>query len=162
MYKLTIIVLMMTMWLMLHVMQTDEEIAMKTLFKGKHALNRAVHAAAQQIDKAALGDGVIRLDPIAAEAAASRYLQGNLQLDEAGKPLGGSLLHEPVTIVAFEVINSEQTFPYQYVNAEFSYEATLSRPGVVMIIKLLNPRVFTVLEPIEWTIRGVSELTFNF
>ncbi|WP_341279280.1 hypothetical protein [Paenibacillus sp. FSL H8-0537] len=162
MYKLTIIVLMMTMWLMLHVMQTDEEIAMKTLFQGKHALNRAVHAAAQQVDKAALGDGVIRIDPITAEAAASRYLQGNLQLDSAGKPLGSSFLHEPVKVMVFEVINGEHTFPYQYVNAEFSYEATLYRPGVVMIIKVVNPRVFTVLKPIEWTIKGVSELTFNF
>ncbi|SFF29196.1 hypothetical protein SAMN04487969_12371 [Paenibacillus algorifonticola] len=162
MYKLTIIVLMMTIWLMLHVMQTDEEIAMKTLFQGKHALNRAVHAAAQQVDKAALGDGVVRIDPLAAEASANRYLQGNLQLDAAGKPLGSSLLKEPVKVVVFDVINNEHTFPYQYVNAQYSYEATLRRPGVVMIIKLVNPSVFTALKPIEWTIKGVSELTFDF
>ncbi|KQN96312.1 hypothetical protein [Paenibacillus sp. Leaf72] len=162
MYKLTIIVLMMTIWLMLHVMQTDEEIAMKTLFQGKHALNRAVHAAAQQIDKTALGDGIVRIDPVAAEAAASRYLQGNLQLDAAGKPLGSSFLHDPVKVLVFEVINGEHAFPYQYVNSQYSYEATLRRPGVVMIIKVVNPRVFTVLEPIEWTIKSVSELTFDF
>ena len=39
----------------LYGLQTDEELAMHTLFHGKHALNNAVHAAAQQSDQAKAG-----------------------------------------------------------------------------------------------------------
>ncbi|MFX3632674.1 MAG: hypothetical protein ACE3L7_18365 [Candidatus Pristimantibacillus sp.] len=162
MYKLTLIVLMMTIWTLLHVMQTNEEIAMKQLFQGKHAINRAAHAAAQQLDLEALSDGILRIDTIAAERAAAAYLQTNLLLDENGNPLPNSQLRDAVQVVVFDIINDDYTFPYTYRNDTYHYEATLQRPGVVMIIKMSCPRPFTVLEPIEWHIKGVSELVVAF
>ncbi|GLX66393.1 hypothetical protein [Paenibacillus glycanilyticus] len=159
MYKLMLIVLMMTVWVSVHFLQTDEEMAMKLLYQSKHALNRAAHAASQQLDPIAMADGVLRIDPAAAEAAAAAYLQANLQLDADGNPLPNSPVRERVTVLAFEVINNDRSFPYTYRNPQYEYEATLERPGVVLIIHVVYPRAFTLLGPIEWDIKGISELT---
>lgn len=159
MYKLMLIVLMMTVWVSIHFLQTDEEMAMKLLYQGKHALNRAAHAASQQLDSEALAEGILRIDPDAAETAAASYLQANLQLDADGNPLPNSPVRERVNVLVFEVINNDHTFPYTYRNDQYNYEATLQKPGVVLIIHVVYPRAFTMLEPIEWDIKGVSELT---
>lgn len=158
MYKLVAITAMMTVWLLAHLLQVEEEVAMKTLSQGKRAVNRAVHAAAQQLDREALGDGLLRLDEAAAAEAAMIYLQANLQLDGAGAPLPGSFLKEAVEVLEFEVVNADRVFPYHYRNEAYDYEAVLRRPGVVMIVRLVHPRTFAVMEPIEWTIRGAAEL----
>lgn len=162
MYKLTLIVLMMTVWMSLQVMQTDEELAMKLLVQSKNALNRATHAAAQQLDSAALSEGIVRIDPDEAEQAAWTYLNSNLLLDSEGKPLPNSPIREPVEVLVFEVINEGYSFPYLYRNDTYNYEATLLRPGVVMIVRVEYPRAFKLLEPIEWYIRGVSELVLSY
>ncbi|MFD0715952.1 hypothetical protein [Paenibacillus sp. GCM10027626] len=159
MYKLLLFILMLTVWLMLHTLQIDEEMAMAALYQGKHAVNRAAHAAAQQLEKEALAEGRVRIDEIGAAAEAARYLQWNLQLDAAGRPLPGTYWNSDVKIAVFEVINDDRPFPYTYRNAAYNYEVTLQRPGVIMIIKLTYPRVFTMIEPIEWEIKGASELT---
>ncbi|MCM3631027.1 hypothetical protein M3194_27240 [Paenibacillus glycanilyticus] len=159
MYKLMLIVLMMTVWVSVHFLQTDEEMAMKLLYQGKHALNRAAHAASQQLDPAAMAAGILRIDPSAAEAAAAAYLQANLQLDGQGNPLPNSPVRERVNVLVFEVINDDHSFPYTYRNEQYDFEATLQRPGVVLIIHVVYPRAFTLLEPIEWDIKGISELT---
>jgi hypothetical protein len=159
MYKLMLIILMMTVWLSVHFLQTDEEMAMKLLYQGKHALNRAAHAASQQLDPAAMAEGILRIDPDAAERAAAAYLQANLQLDAQGNPLPNSPVRERVNVLVFDVINDDHTFPYTYRSEQYDYEATLQRPGVVLIIHVVYPRAFTLLEPIEWDIKGVSELT---
>ena len=57
MYKLVLVMLMMVIWMFMHALQTDEEMAITALFQGKHAVNRAAHAAAQQVDRAALSEG---------------------------------------------------------------------------------------------------------
>ncbi|MGO4548597.1 hypothetical protein AB4Z29_27790 [Paenibacillus sp. 2TAB23] len=158
MYKLLLIVVMMSIWLSLHLLQVEEQLAMKTLFQGKHAVNRAAHAAAQQVDTAALGEGIFRLEPIKAEAAAALYLQQNLLLDAQGAPLAGSFLKETVQVVVFKLVNADEIFPYTYRNNAYQYEVTLQRPGVILIIKMVYPRVFEVLEPIEWHIKGAAEL----
>lgn len=159
MYKLVAITAMMTLWLLAHLMQVEEEVAMKTLSQGKRAVNRAVHAAAQQLDRQALGQGILRLDEAAAPAAALHYLQANLQLDANGAPLPESPMRAPVELLAFEIINDETVFPYFYRNETYDYEAVLHRPGVVMIIRLSHPAAFAVMEPVEWNIKGVAELT---
>ncbi|MHA6480507.1 hypothetical protein ACX1C1_01000 [Paenibacillus sp. strain BS8-2] len=161
MYKLVLIVMMMTIWMAVHLMGIEEELAMKTLSQGKKAVNRAAHAAAQQLDKQALGDGKLRIDQTAAEAAATMYLGSNLLLDAAGNPLAGSLLREPVEVLVFEIINDDEQFPFIYRNEEHDFEAVLRRPGVVLIIKVVYPRAFRVLEPIEWEIRGAAELVMS-
>ncbi|WP_201008394.1 hypothetical protein [Paenibacillus glycanilyticus] len=159
MYKLVLIVLMMTVWVSVHFLQMDEEMAMKLLYQGKHALNRAAHAASQQLDPSSMAEGVLRIDPEAAKAAAAAYLQANMQLDAQGSPLPNSPLRERVSVLVFEVINHDRSFPYTYRNDQYDYEATLQRPGVVLIIHVVYPRAFTILGPIEWDIKGVSELT---
>lgn len=157
-YKLLLIVVMMSVWLSIHLLQVEEELAMKTLFQGKHAVNRAAHAAAQQLDTAALGEGLLSLAPDKAAAAAALYLQENLQLDESGVPLPGSFLKQPVELVLFKIVNADETFPYTYRNEAYDYEVTLNRPGVVIIVHMVYPRAFQVLEPIEWNIKGAAEL----
>ncbi|RAP73840.1 hypothetical protein [Paenibacillus montanisoli] len=159
MYKLMLVMPMMVVWMLLHALQTDEELAVAALFQGKHAVNRAAHAAAQQIDTAALAEGRLQIDERAAIEAAALYLQRNLQLDESGRPLPGTYLREKVEVVEFKVINGDRSFPYTYRNDSLDYEVTLRRPGVILIAKVVYPRVFTVIEPIEWTIKGAAELT---
>ncbi|QHT62910.1 hypothetical protein GXP70_25100 [Paenibacillus lycopersici] len=159
MYKLLLVMLMGVIWMLLHALQTDEEMAVAALFQGKHAVNRAAHAAAQQVDAAALGDGRLHIDEAAARGQAGRYLQRNLQLDAEGNPLPEAYLRDKVEIVDFTVINDDRTFPYTYRNDAYDYEVTLRRPGVVLIAKIVYPRLFNVIDPIEWTIKGTAELT---
>ena len=157
MYKLLLLTMLSVVWMMMQTLQLDEELAIRTLFYGKHAVNRAVHAAAQQLDPEALADGVVRIDPEAAEAAALTYLQANLLIDQTGVPLPGTRLRERVEVLVFRIVNEGESFPYTYRNETYDYVVTLRKPGVVMIVRLRNPRVFTMLEPIEWAIKGAAE-----
>ncbi|WP_053374322.1 hypothetical protein [Paenibacillus sp. FJAT-27812] len=158
MYKLLLIVVMMTVWISIHLLQVEEELAMKALFQGKHAVNRAAHAAAQQLDPAALSEGLLRLEPDAAANAAALYLQENLKLDAGGVPLPESFLKERVYVAVFKIVNADQTFPYAYRNDAYNYEVTLKRPGVIMIVHIAYPRAFRILDAIEWNIKGAAEL----
>ncbi|MCR2803338.1 hypothetical protein [Paenibacillus soyae] len=158
MYKLVLYVAMMAIWLSAHTLQIEEEMAMKALFQGKRAVNRAAHAAAQQVDKTALADGIARIDASAASDAAALYLQRNLQLDENGEPLARSFLRERVDILVFEVINDDREFPFFYRNEDYDFEAVLKQPGVVLIVRMAHPRRFSVMEPISWEIKGTAEL----
>lgn len=158
MYKLLLIVMMMTIWGSVHLIQVEEELAMQTLFMGKHAVNRAAHAAAQQLDAESLGEGVMKIAEDAAAKAAMRYLQTNLLLDESGAPLSGSFLRQSVEIKELRIVNSDQSFPYLYRNETYNYEVTLHRPGVIVIAHMEYPRAFRVLDPIEWDIKGAAEL----
>ncbi|WP_169089490.1 hypothetical protein [Paenibacillus sp. PL91] len=158
MYKLLLIVVMMTVWISIHLLQVEEELAMRTLFLGKHAVNRAAHAAAQQLDPAAFGEGLLRLAPDEAIETAALYLQQNLKLDASDAPLPESFLKQRVEVVVFEIVNADQNFPYTYRNDAYDYEVTLQRPGVVMIVHIVYPRAFQVLDAIEWDIKGAAEL----
>lgn len=158
--KLLAFTLLLGFMMVLHALQADEEIAMRALFQGKHAVNRAAHAAAQQVDLDQLKTGIVAIDSTAAKAAAALYLQRNLRLDAANEPLPGSFWRSRVEVVALEVINADQSFPYTYVHAGHDYEVTLQRPGVVMIIRLVYPRTYNVLGPIIWEIKGAAELVY--
>ncbi|WP_127533904.1 hypothetical protein [Paenibacillus kobensis] len=160
MEKLLLFVLMAVVWLTAQVQQIDEEMAMKALFEGKHAVNRAAHAAAQQLDGQRLAYGEVHIDPGEAMVSAKQYLRANLQLDGMLNPTADSLFRDRVDIALFEVINEDHTFPYTYRNAAYNYEVTLERPGVIMIIRLQYPRAFNVLQPIEWYVKGAAELVY--
>lgn len=139
-------------------LQLDRELAVNTLFRAKYALNRTTHAAAQQLIPHKLADGIYAIDPDKAWEAALTYLQTNLQLDETNSPLPGSFLKSTVDILVFEVINEDQVFPYRYLHPDFQFDVTLTRPGVVMVIRVEYPRTYRLLGPITWQIRGASEL----
>jgi hypothetical protein len=156
--KLVIYVLLMVFGMLLMAVQIDEELAMNTVFQVKHGVNRAVHAAAQQMDQDKLAQGIAAIDEERAEAVAYQYLQANLDLDEDQTPLPGSFLRTPVEILVFEVINNEEIFPYHYVNAQFGYEVTLDKPGAVLIIGVEYPRIYAIIQPIHWVIKGTAEL----
>ncbi|GFN29754.1 hypothetical protein [Paenibacillus xylaniclasticus] len=160
MEKLLLFVLMSVVWMTAQAQQLDEEMAMKALFQGKHAVNRAAHAAAQQLDEQRLAYGQVHIDPAEAAAAARQYLMANLQLDATLTPTPASLFREQVEIALFEVINEDQHFPYTYRNSLYDYEVTLERPGVILIIRLHYPRAFNVTEPIEWYVKGTAELVY--
>jgi hypothetical protein len=158
MYKLVLYLLLFTFLMTMFALQLDEEISMNVLFRAKHGLNRATHAAVQQLDEQKLAQGVISIDSEAAKRSANEYLQANLQLDQNNIPLLGSFLESPVDILIFDVINDNHIFPYHYVNSTYNYDVILQRPAVVMIIRVKYPRIYKVIGPITWVIKGAAEL----
>ncbi|MFD0698154.1 hypothetical protein ACFQZT_29185 [Paenibacillus sp. GCM10027628] len=160
MYKLLLLILMSVTFMALYALQTDEEVAMHTLFQGKHALNRAVHAAAQQSDQVKLASGIHSIDESKARAEAMRYLQTNLRLNGSNEPLPGTFLRNRVDVELFKVVNDREVFPYTYTNAGYGYSVTLTRPGIIMFIRLEFPRTYSVLQPITWTIKSSAEMVY--
>ncbi|RKP45806.1 hypothetical protein D7Z26_24970 [Cohnella endophytica] len=160
MAKLVFSVLMIVVWWTLHALQMDEEVAMGTVHEAKRAIDRAAHAAAQQLDRNKLEMGVLSLQPESARGAAWDYLRGNLALDAELNPLPGSFLREAADVRAFVVVNEDEVFPYTYRNSQYGYEVTLARPGVVLIVHLEYPRLFGVLAPVEWDLKGSAELVY--
>ena len=158
MYKFVMFMLLIVFQMMMMAVQLDEERAMHMLFELKHGVNRAAHAAAQQVDEDLLAQGVWSIDEEGAEETALQYLQANLLLDEDNAPLPESLLREPVSIALIEIINADRHFPYRYVNEVFNYDVTLERPGVIIIIQAEYPRIYRLINPITWMIKGTSEL----
>lgn len=160
MAKLVFGILMTVVWWMLHALQFDEESAMGTVYEVKAAVNRAAHAAAQQLDRDKLELGVLSIDRAEAEAAAANYLQWNLRLDGQMHPLPGSVLREAAEVRAFDVLDESLDYPYTYRNSRYGYEVTFDRPGVVLIVHVRYPQLFGVLAPIEWDVKGSSELVY--
>lgn len=158
--KLVLYLGILVIGIMLQALQTDEELAMHTVFHAKHAVNRAAHAAAQQVDAGKLAEGILALDPAKAEQMAFLYLRENLRLDGELNPLPGSFLKQKVDIAVLELINSDRTFPYTYRNEEYDYEVTLYRPGVVLIVELDFPATYRLLHPIRWAVKGAAELVW--
>lgn len=102
------------------------------------------------------------LHSITGEIEIKVALAGNLLVDDEGVPLANSFLREPIEVLVFDIVNGDETsFPYVYRNDEHDFEAVLRKPGVVLIVKVVYPRAFRVLEPIEWEIRGAAELTVS-
>jgi hypothetical protein len=160
MAKLVFGMLMAVMWWMLHALQMDEEMALGTVFEAKRAVSRAAHAAAQQADRDKLELGLLSLDKDQAEAAALAYLRANLRLDPDLNPLPGSFLREKVTVEQLVVFGDEVSYPFTYRNEAFGYEVTLNRPGAVLIIRVSFPRLFGVLAPVEWELKGAAEMVY--
>jgi hypothetical protein len=131
---------MSVVYMSLYGLQTDEELAMHTLFHGKHALNNSVHAAAQQSDQVKLASGIHSID--------------------ANDPLPNTFLRSRVVVELFKIINDNEVFPYTYVDAGNAYSVTLDRPGVIMVIRMEFPRTYTILQPITWTIKSSAEMVF--
>ncbi|MGK9250791.1 hypothetical protein [Paenibacillus humicus] len=159
MSKLLLIMLMLTVWASAHALQIDEERSIRTLFESKHSVSRAVHAAAQQLNKEDLAEGRFTINEEAAYEKAMEYLRLNLLLDASGHPLPGSRLRQRVVLEDWAVINAGQPFPFTYRNSRYNYEVTLDRPGVVMIIAVSYPRFFSMMEPVVWHVKGTAELT---
>jgi len=161
MYKLLVFTLLSVLFMTLFALQSDEELAVRTLFMGKRGLNAAVHAAAQQSDSAKLAAGVHAIDPVKAQHAAMQFLRMNLRLDEANDPLPGTFLRSKVNVLVWEVINNEVSFPYTYRNDDYGYSVTLERPGVIMFIELQYPRLYSIIPPITWTVKATAEMVYE-
>lgn len=160
MAKLVFSVLMIVIWWMLHALQMDEELAMASVHEAKRAVDRAAHAAAQQLDRDKLELGVLSIKTDQAEEVLIDYLRENLSLDAGLNPVSGSFLRDRVEVRIFEVINEERKYPYTYRNPQYGYEVTLDRPGVILIIHVVYPRLFGVLAPVEWDLKGTAQLVY--
>ncbi|MFC5530847.1 hypothetical protein [Cohnella yongneupensis] len=160
MAKLLFGILMTVIWWMLHALQLDEEVAMGTVYDVKQAVNSAAHAAAQQLDRDKLEVGLLSIEEERAEQTVATYLMDNLSLDGNLNPLPESFLRDPVEVRVFEVLDEHLAYPYTYRNAQYDYEVTFDRPGVVLIVHVRYPLLFGVLAPIEWDVRGSSELVY--
>jgi len=158
MYKILLVVILATVFVGLYAVQLDQEAAVQTFFELKRAVNRAAHAAAQQIELGQLSGGVISFDEVAARQSVERYLQRNLRLDEQLVANDGGSIQGQVDIRVFELIDRSYPFPYHYVNEAYDYEVTLERPGVVLIIYAEYHRMFQALEPIYWYVKGAAEI----
>lgn len=159
MYKLILFLLAVVVVMSLQAVQMDREMAVHTLFRAKHAVNRAAHAGAQQIDKSKLALGIYAIREEEAEAEARRYLQANLMLDEELVPVSAAFLDSEVEWLVFDIVDEGQAFPYQYENEDYGFNATLYRPGVVLMVRVEYPCSFALLSPISWVVKGVAELT---
>lgn len=159
MYKLVLFMMIGVFIMSMHAVQIDREMAAHTLFRAKYALDRAAKAAVGQLDLYKLGHGVNSIDEAEAYRTALMYLQNNLQLDSSNEPLPDAFLRSRVEVLEFEVVNDDRHFPYHYSNPGYSFDATLRRPGVVIVIRVEYPRTFRLLDPIVWEIKGVAELT---
>ncbi|WP_409342603.1 hypothetical protein [Paenibacillus sp. MBLB4367] len=160
MYKLILYMFVLAFVMTLHALQTDEELAMQTLFRAKHGVNYATHAAAQQLDLERLAGGVVALDPARAEATALQYVQRNLRLDTANVPQPGTFFKARVDVLTCRVVNADETFPYSFVHPATGYSVVLNRPGVILIVRLEYPRTFSVMGPIVWDIKSASEVVY--
>lgn len=157
MYKLVLFFAWSAFVVIMQAVQFDQQLAVQTLFHTKHALDRAVHAAAQQIDLETYASGNKVIDPDAARHMAHYYLQNNLQLDDALIPYPGSFLKEQVEVLEINVIN-EAAFPQTYVSQDYNYQVTVDAPAVMMIIRVVYPRTFNLFNPIVWEIKGTAEM----
>ncbi|MBD2847778.1 hypothetical protein IDH44_21505 [Paenibacillus sp. IB182496] len=158
MYKLLLLPLLMAVLMLLQALQLDQEMAVRILYVGKHAINRAAHAAAQQLDQERLANGELRIDREAAAAAAARYLQFNMNLDAHGEPLAGSPFQGEVEVLRLEVVDGNRPYPVRYRLPEYDYEVMLYGPSVVLVVQIDYPRAFSVLDPITWQVKGAAEL----
>lgn len=158
MEKLLLIAVLAVACFGLYGVQLDEEAAVRVLFELKHAVNRAAHAAAQQVDLEQLADGRIVFDEPAAVQAAAWYLQHNLYLDEQLMAGEGASIKGGVDILVLEFIDDASTFPYEYTNEVYDYAVTLYRPGVILIIEAEYQRMFSGLGPIIWQVKGAAEI----
>lgn len=157
-YKLLIVPLMLIVWLSLYAGGIDQELAMKSYYKGKQAVNRGAHAAALQLDTAALAEGIFQLDPSKARATAEQMIYRNLALDETGSPTANSFIRAPVDIVHFEVLDASLTYPLHYKLDRYGFQTTFYRPAVIIVMKLSYPRIFSINNPVEWNIIGSAQL----
>lgn len=158
MYKLILVVLMAVACFVLYAVQMDEEAAVQVFFQLKHAVNRAAHAAAQQVDLHHLADGYIIYDEEAARYEAERYLRLNLKLDERLQPTEHSFLKGAVMVRELLLIDDSHTFPYHYENAQYDYDVTLYKPGVILIVEAEYDRMFQAIGPIIWQVKGAAEI----
>jgi len=156
--KLILVLLMAVAFFVLYAEQLDEEAAVRVFFQLKHAVNRAAHAAAQQIDPGNLAEGTILFDEAAARREAERYLQLNLKLDERMMAEDGSFLQGSVVVRELVLIDDAYTFPYRYENEQYDYEVTLHKPGVILIIEVEYDRMFRAIGPIIWQVKGAAEI----
>jgi hypothetical protein len=160
MHKLVFVVLMLTLWWLLQAVQLDEELALSVVHEGKRAVDRAAHAAAQQLDDEKLELGVLAIDSEEAAAAARLYLRENLRLEPDLTPRADGYLRDAVEVRVLDIVDETMPFPYVYRNEEYDYEVTFRRPGVVLIVNIVYPRVFAALPPIEWELKGAAELVY--
>lgn len=158
MNKLLLFILLIAFCVSLFALQADEELAMHQYFDIKHGVNRAAHAGAQALDRDKLSEGMADLDTAQARQTALYFLRENLRLDENLFPLPGSFLQGQVSVLVLDVIGADQSFPYRYEQPAYQYSVTLNRPGVVLIIGLQYPRIYNVLKPVAWTVKGSAEL----
>jgi len=157
-YKLLLIPLMLVVSLTMYAQQIDQELAMKVYYKGKYAVNRATHAAVQQLDSFRLADGELFIDEDRAFDMAKQYLYANLLFDANGQPTAQSFIQSPIRILLFEVVNADQTFPYQYENPQYGIRLSLHKPAVVLVVALDYSGIFLRNDPVKWNIVGSSQL----
>jgi len=158
MYKLILVFLMAVAFFTLYAVQMDEEAAVRVFFQLKHAVNRAAHAAAQQIDLKSLAEGIIIYDEDAAREEAERYLRLNLKLDERLMAEDDSYLKGAVVVRELALVDDTYAFPYHYENAQYDYAVTLHKPGVILIIEAEYDRMFRAIGPIIWQVKGAAEI----
>lgn len=158
MYKLLLILNLCVVCIVMYALQTDEALSLQMYFQSKHSINRAVHAAAQQLDMDKLSQGIFEIDEASAKRVAWMYLRQNLNLDQGLSPLPGSMLTKPAEIVQFQVINEGEIFPYTFYDAKLGYSIVLNNPSVIMIMRLEYPRLYSILPPLTWHIKGVAEI----
>lgn len=122
----------------------------------KTSMNRAVKAAAMQVDLDAVdangdtlfGNGVFIIKDTKAREAFNNTLSHNLGIDAATyTPKDHSVLNEPCEILEFQVLNDIDNMPSTYHSATLNKDFEVEHPCVYAVIKfkvhgmLLSPEI---------------------
>ena len=161
MYKVLWFISVIVVSVFLHAVQIEQEAALRALLQAKNTVNRAVHAAAQQVDQAALAEGKRVINPVRAKEEMLQYIQYHLNLDELLEPLPNSLYQSKAIVDVFDVIQEDQSFPYIYTDEEKGIDITLQKPGVILILRLEYPRAFSWIEPFGWDLKAAAEIVYD-
>ena len=121
--------------------------------KIKYAMNRAVKAAALQIQEGndsnltegeSLANGIFLIDEEKSEEVFKEVLASNLGLDEVSlEPLENSVLYEKPIIREFKVINS---YPSNYLSPVINQTYEIEHPSVVATLEFKVKSTFLVTD----------------
>ncbi|NGM82636.1 hypothetical protein G5B47_09415 [Paenibacillus sp. 7124] len=130
----------------------------------KHAINMAVHDAAQEMNESERASGRLVFDPAAAEASFRETLKANLGLDDSLAPRTGSRLRSKVEVVDFVVIDESSgvTFPFLYEDSRYGITKFLQGPSVIAVIKTRHPVLIARAKTQEdIQVPAIQEYKFN-
>jgi hypothetical protein len=131
-------------------LELDYDHATAMFIQAKQAVNRSVQAAAMQIDPESWAAGEPVLEPIRAESIFKDYLKDNLKLSTGN-------LKNHIGEIEVTIVDRSHSFPYTF-QSKWNDTIVFRSPGLFVSVQLTYPRLYKVLGPITWNIRGAEQI----
>jgi hypothetical protein len=149
-YKIASFLIIAPLLVMLLLLQLDHDYATALFIQAKQAVNRSVQAAAMQVDLESWAAGEPVLEPVQAESTFKDYLKDNLKLATGN-------LKNQIGEIDVTIVDRSHVFPYTF-QSKWNDTIVFHSPGLFVSVKLTYPRLYKVLGPITWTIRGAEQI----